>query len=81
MCMLMKTKIVNPLNAQQIGENAARIWKELAKNGGASTRKLSNELNLKTDDVHLAVGWLAHENKLNIDEKGHCIKFSGNFLK
>lgn len=57
------------MNTRQIGENAGKVWKVLAKNGGASTKELSKELNLKTEDVHLAVGWLARENKLHLLEK------------
>ena len=57
------------MNTQKIGENAGKVWKALAKNGGSDTKALSKELNLKPDEVTLAVGWLARENKLNLSEK------------
>lgn len=60
------------MNAQ-IGENAGKVWKVLGKNGETATAVLAKSLNLTTDSVTLALGWLARENKVSISAKGKSI--------
>ncbi len=50
----------------KIGENAGLIWNALQ--GGALTLKaLKKATKLKNDDLNLALGWLARENKISIE--------------
>ncbi len=52
---------------QQIGENAGKVWNALQ--GGALVQKdLKKVTKLKNDELYLALGWLAREGKLNVQE-------------
>jgi len=53
----------------QIGEMAGDIWRLLDGNGPMSTAKLVKELNAPRDVVMQALGWLAREDKIQIDEE------------
>ena len=51
----------------KIGENAGLIWNALQ--GGALTLKaLKKATKLKSDDLNLALGWLAREGRVAFDE-------------
>ena len=51
----------------KIGENAGLIWNALQ--GGALTLKaLKKATKLKSDDLNLALGWLAREGKVAFEE-------------
>lgn len=52
----------------KIGENAGAIWNAL-QNGGQTLKGLKKATKLKNEDLYLALGWLARENKLVFDEK------------
>lgn len=51
----------------RIGSVAGNIWMQLEQNGEMTPRKLSSSIKEKTDVVHLALGWLARENKVQFD--------------
>ena len=51
----------------RIGSVAGSIWNELEQNGEMTPRKLSSSIKEKTEVVHLALGWLARENKVQFD--------------
>lgn len=53
----------------QIGETAGDIWRLLDGNGPMSTARLVKELDVPRDIVMQALGWLAREDKINIDEE------------
>lgn len=53
----------------QIGEMAGDIWRLLDGNGPMSTAKLVKELNAPRDVVMQALGWLAREDKIQIEEE------------
>lgn len=52
----------------QIGETAGDIWRLLDGNGPMSTAKLVKELDVPRDVVMQALGWLAREDKIAIEE-------------
>jgi hypothetical protein len=54
----------------QIGETAGVIWKLLSENGSMSLAKLIKTVDEPRDTVMLAIGWLAREDKLIIEEEG-----------
>ena len=54
----------------QIGEAAGVIWQHLNQNGPTSLTKLVRDLGLHRDVVMQALGWLAREDKLSIDDEG-----------
>ncbi|ANE57103.1 MULTISPECIES: winged helix-turn-helix domain-containing protein [Methylomonas] len=53
-----------------IGEAAGAIWQFLNANGEASVNKITTETGLGKNEVQRAIGWLAKEDKLNIEMKG-----------
>ena len=63
---------------EQIGEAAGQVWHCLEENGQMSFAKLTKTVDLSRDVVMLAVGWLAREDKVEIDESSRgriiCLK-------
>lgn len=55
---------------EQIGETAGAVWRCLDSQGTISLAKLVKELDLPRDLVMQAVGWLAREDKLAIEDEG-----------
>lgn len=53
---------------QQIGETAGAVWHALCNNGPLSFAKLVERVGANRDIVMQAVGWLAREGKVEIDE-------------
>ncbi|HEY4759847.1 MAG TPA: winged helix-turn-helix domain-containing protein [Thermoguttaceae bacterium] len=54
----------------QIGETAGVVWKLLAENGPMSLAKLVKAVDEPRDTIMQAIGWLAREGKLMIEEEG-----------
>lgn len=54
----------------EIGAAAGKIWTYLEKNGASSVTKITTETGLGKNDVQRAIGWLAKEDKLEIELKG-----------
>lgn len=54
----------------EIGAAAGKIWKFLDKHGPTSVAKVATETGLAKNDAQRAIGWLAKEDKLNIEMKG-----------
>jgi hypothetical protein len=53
---------------QQIGESAGAVWHALSENGPLSYAKLVERVGGNRDVVMQAVGWLAREGKVEIEE-------------
>jgi hypothetical protein len=53
-----------------IGETAGLVWKVLAENGPLSMAKLVKAVGAQRDTVMQALGWLAREDKIWIQEEG-----------
>ncbi len=67
----------------RIGKSAGDIWKALeawkyveGKNEGMTITQLKNRTNLPTDLLHLGLGWLAREDKIQFSKVGKSIKVS-----
>ena len=52
----------------QIGEMAGLVWKTLDDNGPLSLAKLVKHIDAPRDTIMQALGWLAREDKLTIEE-------------
>ena len=52
----------------QIGEAAGQVWRKLDQLGPLSYAKLVKQTNLPRDVVMHALGWLAREEKVSIQE-------------
>ena len=55
---------------QEIGEVAGVVWKVLFEGGPMTMAKLVKGVGEPRDSVMLALGWLAREDKVSIDEDG-----------
>ena len=53
-----------------IGNGAGKIWEYLDKNGATSVSKITKETGLSKNEAQRAIGWLAKEDKLNIEMEG-----------
>ena len=62
--------VANPTaSLDQIGDTAGRIWHLLNEIGPSPVTKLVKEIDAPRDLVMQAVGWLAREGKISIDEE------------
>ena len=57
-------------HVDQIGEYAGKVWQALSKNGSMSMAKLVKAVGQPRDNVMQALGWLAREGKISIEEEG-----------
>jgi hypothetical protein len=55
---------------EQIGETAGSVWRVLESKGPQSLAALKKQVKAPGDLVLMAVGWLAREEKLALDQKG-----------
>ncbi len=59
------------VESQQIGETAGQVWNFLRENGKSSVSAVEKGVRAPKLLVHMAVGWLAREGKLDfVEEKG-----------
>ena len=57
----------------QIGKNAGQIWQYLDDNQVSSVFEIMKVLSMEKQDVLMALGWLARENKIYfLGEKKDC---------
>jgi hypothetical protein len=49
-----------------IGEMAGKVWRHLAAEGRQPLSEVVRALEESADRVHMAVGWLAREGKINL---------------
>jgi hypothetical protein len=62
-------KLENTNLESEIGNHAGRIWKILDIWGEADIETIKQLSDLDENQVHLAIGWLAKEKKIRLDEK------------
>ena len=53
----------------RIGLHAGKVWRILNEKGELSMFELCRELGLTFEEVAVAIGWLARENKISFREK------------
>ncbi|KAF3984613.1 MAG: winged helix-turn-helix domain-containing protein [Methylococcales symbiont of Hymedesmia sp. n. MRB-2018] len=56
--------------ADTIGVAAGKIWEYLNNKDATSVSKVTKETGLSKNEVQRAIGWLAKEDKLNIETEG-----------
>jgi hypothetical protein len=54
---------------QQIGETAGQVWHALNENGPLTLAKLTKLVEAPRDTVMQAVGWLAREDKIEMEDR------------
>ena len=57
----------------KIGVNAGKVWRILNEKGELSMFDLCRDLGLTFEDVALAFGWLARENKIFLRKKDEML--------
>ena len=60
----------NSSPVEAIGLAAGTVWQTLSANGPMSLSKLAEAAGLNKDLVLQAIGWLAREDKIEIQERG-----------
>lgn len=55
---------------QRIGEMAGRIWRTLDEEGELRVSTLKRQLDAPDALVYMALGWLAREDKLEMESQG-----------
>ena len=59
---------------ERIGETAGEVWRALLEHGQLTMTHLAKEVDAPRDRVMQAVGWLAREEKVSIDEQSRrCV--------
>ncbi len=56
------------MNAETIGTNAGLIWNALNENKSMTLKDLKKATKLKEKESYLALGWLAREGKVSLEE-------------
>ena len=64
------------LSIDEIGEVAGEVWQLLTDTGNRSLTSIKQSIDAPDVLVTAAVGWLARENKLQIDNDGRYTKIS-----
>jgi len=62
--------------ADKIGETAGKVWHYLNENGASTATALGKALKVDAATINQAIGWLAREEKINIDRRKRTIKYS-----
>ena len=57
----------------RIGLNAGKVWRILNEKGELPMFELCRELGLTFEEVAVAIGWLARENKISFREKDNML--------
>jgi len=60
----------NTMSVYEIGETAGQIWKVLEDGGPMSIARLTKAVDAPRDTVLMALGWLAREDKITVDQSG-----------
>ena len=56
------------MDKRSIGTNAGIIWNLLSNNQRWSIDELAKEAGLDEEEVYTAIGWLARENKIEMEQ-------------
>ncbi len=64
------------LTVEAIGATAGSVWQFLRHNGRSSLPAIKSGVGVPESMVHLALGWLAREGKLEIHGEGRNMEFS-----
>lgn len=56
------------MNAEKIGCYAGLVWNALNEADVLGTKQIKKMTKLKDKEVYAAIGWLAREGKVNIEE-------------
>ena len=61
----------------EIGDSAGKIYRVLESQSPVTLTKLKSESGIEeTAVLHQAIGWLAREGKIHVEQSGKSIRFS-----
>lgn len=55
---------------ETIAQSAGQIWHYLDENGEVTLARMKKDLDLKGNFTELGLGWLAREDKIDIEKRG-----------
>ncbi|WP_321479565.1 winged helix-turn-helix domain-containing protein [uncultured Bacteroides sp.] len=58
------------MDKKEIGCNAGKVWHILSNNASWKYDDLKEKSGLKDKELAAAIGWLARENKIELEEEG-----------
>ena len=58
---------------QEIGETAGHIWHTLDEEGPLRVTALKKQIKASEAVLHMALGWLAREDKIEMESEGRAI--------
>lgn len=61
---------------EEIGKTAGLVWQYLNEKGEVTLSQVKKNVKASSDMVNQAIGWLARENKLEIQKKGNSYRIS-----
>lgn len=67
------------MDKNTIGTNAGILWRLMSNNMSWNYKELKDRSNLSDKDLWAALGWLAHENKIEFDKNSKEEKVYLNF--
>lgn len=54
---------------EEVGETAGKVWQLLSRDGPQTLAQAKKKLNVASELLSLAVGWLAREDKIDISRE------------
>ena len=59
-----------------IGETSGKVWQYLRKNNVSTLSALEKGVKAPASAVHMALGWLAREGKIAVEQEKRSVKIS-----
>lgn len=60
----------------EIGDCAGQVWRHLEEHRDSTVEEMTKALKLKESVAWMALGWLAREDKIEIEQAGKSVKLS-----
>ncbi len=51
---------------EEVGETAGKVWQLLSRDGPHTLAQAKKKLNVESELLNLAIGWLAREDKVDV---------------
>ena len=61
---------------EKIGTNAGKVWTQLDEAGRQNVKEVKKSTKLTEKDLYAAIGWLAREGKIRLEEVGKDLYIS-----
>lgn len=63
-------------NVEAVGRAAGKVWQYLRSNGQCSVTAVEKGVEMPSTLVHMALGWLAREGKLAVEQDKRSVRVS-----